>query len=81
MEKMISEGHYSFYDYEIWAYMDDDYPTQVAHYYYKILDNDGQQKFWTGCNVVRESNDYFDTEQEATFAVIGHIDLLESGEG
>ena len=30
---------------------------------------------------VIESDEWFDTEQEARFAVIGHIDLLENGEG
>lgn len=30
---------------------------------------------------VIESEDFFDTEQEARFAAIGHIDLLENGEG
>jgi hypothetical protein len=28
-----------------------------------------------------ESDDYFDAEQQARFAVIDHIDLLENGEG
>jgi hypothetical protein len=31
--------------------------------------------------IIREAEDWFDTEQEARFAAIGHIDLLESGEG
>lgn len=30
---------------------------------------------------VIDSDEYFDTEQEARFAAIGHIDLLENGEG
>ncbi len=30
---------------------------------------------------VIESDDYYETEQEARFAAIGHIDLLENGEG
>jgi hypothetical protein len=31
--------------------------------------------------VYRESEEWFDTEQEARFAAIGHIGLLENGEG
>ena len=31
-------------------------------------------------NVLQESNEYFDTENEARFAAIGHIDAIESGE-
>ena len=77
---MISEERYSYYDYEIWVYMDDDYPAQESHYYYKIVDNDGRHKFWTGSNVIRESEDTFDTAQEAMFAAIGHITKLEDGE-
>jgi hypothetical protein len=80
METLISEDHYSYYDFEIWAYPDDDYPD-TKYYYYKILDNDGLQTFWTGNNVIREAQEYFDTAQEARFAAIDHIDLLESGEG
>ena len=32
-------------------------------------------------NGVIDSNDYFETEQEARFAAIGHISLLLNGEG
>ena len=80
MEKMISEERYSHYDYEIWAYMDDDYPADVSHYYYKILDKGGDHQYWTGSAVLCESEDSFDTEQEARFAAIGHISKLEDGE-
>ncbi len=31
--------------------------------------------------IIRESNEWYDTEQEARFAAIGHISLLENGEG
>jgi hypothetical protein len=41
--------------------------------------------YGTGClpyyDGVIESEEWFDTEQEARFAAIGHIDLLENGEG
>ncbi len=30
-------------------------------------------------NEILESDEWFDTEQEARFAAIGHIDLLEDG--
>lgn len=30
---------------------------------------------------VIDSDDFFDAEQEARFAAIGHIELLENGEG
>lgn len=79
METLISEERYSYYDFEIWAYPEDDYPD-TKYYYYKILDGDGQHAFWTGSNVIRESDEYFDTSQEARFAAIGHIALLEDGE-
>lgn len=31
--------------------------------------------------VIRESGEWFETEQECRFAAIGHINLLENGEG
>jgi hypothetical protein len=80
METLISEERYSHYDFEIWAYPDDDYPD-TKYYFYKILSDNPDMKFWTGSNVLRESDEYFDTPQEAKFAAIGHIDLLENGEG
>lgn len=80
MESLVSEETYSHYDYEIWAYPDDDYPS-TKYFYYKILASDPQHKFWTGSNVLRESDEYFDSSGEARLAAIGHIDLLESGEG
>ena len=30
---------------------------------------------------LRESSEWFETEQRARYAAIGHIDLLENGEG
>lgn len=32
-------------------------------------------------NIIRESSEWFEAEQEARFAAIGHIQLLENGEG
>jgi len=41
--------------------------------------------YGTGClpydDGVIESSEWFDTEQEARYAAIGHITLLENGEG
>ena len=45
-------------------------------WYYEIYDPDFRTRL-----VLRDANDWFDTEQEARFAAIGHIDLLENGEG
>jgi hypothetical protein len=46
-------------------------------YYYEIY-GEGCQPYDDGVIV---SDDCFDAEQEARFAAIGHIDLLENGEG
>ena len=80
MGTLIREDSYSLYDYEIWAYPDDDYPD-TKYYYYKILDKGGDYEICSGTPVFRESDDVFETSQEATFAAIGHIDSLENGEG
>ncbi len=31
--------------------------------------------------LIRESDEWFESEERARFAAIGHIDLLENGEG
>lgn len=80
MDTLIRKGQYSYYHFEIWAYPDDDYPD-TKYYYYKILEPGGMAHYWLGDPVIRESDEYYDTAQEAEFASIGHIDLLESGEG
>ena len=64
---------YSCYEFEIFSgYVGDEWL-----YYYEI--------YGSGCTPyddgIIESNDYFETEQEARFAAIGHINLLENGEG
>ena len=60
---------YSYYEFEI--------KSKNIGYVYEI--------YGTGClpydDGVIESDEWFDTEQEARFAAIGHIDLLENGEG
>jgi hypothetical protein len=80
METLVREDRYSHYDYEIWAYPDDDYPDTL-YYYYKILDKGEDHHYWMGTPVIREADEYFDSAGEAALAAIGHIDLLESGEG
>lgn len=49
----------------------------VNGYTYKIY-SEGCKPYDDG---IIESSEWFDTEQEARFAVIGNIDLLENGEG
>lgn len=61
---------YSYYEYEI--YQDIDCP---AHWLYRIYDTNYKN------DILRESDEWYDTETEAGFAAIGHINLLENGEG
>jgi hypothetical protein len=44
-------------------------------YVYEIYDLDSDPE------LIRESNEWFDSEAQAGFAAIGHISLLENGEG
>ncbi len=60
-------------EFEIFDYPDDDYPS-IKYYYYRIY-KDKDYK-----NYLESDANMFDTEQEARFAAIGHIDLLENGE-
>lgn len=80
MEMLTSEKRHNHYDFELWQYPDDDYPD-TKYYYYKILDKGGMHHFWMGRPVIRESDEYYDSEEDARIATIDHIDLLESGEG
>ena len=69
---------YSYYQYEIkTAIVTVD---NVGHlkFVYQIYDPEFKP---TKHTIIRESNEWYDTAQEARFAVIGHIDLLENGEG
>lgn len=63
-------------------------------YNYKVFYNTGslsEHEHWKGWvyeiydpstnELIRESDEWFDTEAEAEFAAIGHISLLENGEG
>lgn len=80
METLELEGEHSHYQYEVWAYPDDDYPD-TKYYYYKILDKGGMAHYWLNDPVIRESDEYFDCLGDARLAAIGHIGLLEDGEG
>ena len=66
---------YSCYEFEIKKVIVLGGPGTIG-YIYQIYNPD-----YIPCEqtVIRESNEWFDTEQEARFAAIGHIDLLENG--
>ncbi len=81
MEMMIEDGKYNHYIYEIWAYMDDDYPEDISHFYYKIFYIEGIEHYWKRDPIVSEAYESYDTLLQAEAAARGHIDLLESGEG
>jgi hypothetical protein len=61
------------YEFEVFEYPDDDYPS-TKYYYYRIY----KDKYFK--NYIESDGNMFDTEQEARFAAIGHISLLENGE-
>jgi len=61
---------YSYYEFEV--FHDVDCPD---HWLYRIYDSFYKDE------VIRESDEWFDTEIQARFAAIGHIGLLENGEG
>ena len=50
-------------------------------WYYEIYTDDIDYINWRKTNILRSSDEWFDTAQEARFAAIGHINLLENGEG
>jgi len=76
MDKIILSEKYSLYDFAILEYEDDD---NEKHYYYIIYTN--EPNYITCKPDEIESDEYYDTAQEAKFAAIGHINLLENGEG
>ena len=73
---------YSCYEFEIKSHMvpgfEANSDTFVKGYYYVIYDPD---YIANNSAIIRECDEYFDTEQEARLAAIGHITLLENGEG
>lgn len=69
---------YSYYQYEIKKAIVMVEEVAELKYVYQIYDPEFKP---TEHTVIRESDEWYDTAQEARFAVIGHIDLLENGEG
>lgn len=63
------ERHES-YEFEI------EYDVKFGWHY--VIQGTGCKPYYDG---IVESQDFFDTQQEARFAAIGHIELLLSGEG
>lgn len=71
MEKRKNHGHY---DYEVYEYWPDIHRDELLGYAYTIFKKDSDK-------IVRESKEWFDSEAQAGFAAVGHITLLENGEG
>lgn len=69
----MSREKYSCYEYEV--------KKDEQGFIYTIFTDCVDYNFFMQTDILRESDEWFDTEQEARFAAIGHIDLLESGEG
>jgi len=65
---------YSLYNFQIFE------DLNGCGFYYEIYTDDKNYIFWQKTNILRESDEWFDTEQEARFAAIGHISTLEEGE-
>jgi len=63
---------YNDYEFEIFEYPDDDYPG-TKYYYYRIYKGNDYASY------IESDANMFDSEQEARFAAIGHISLLEQG--
>ena len=69
---------YSCYEFEIKSGYKTTDPNDNEEIYFYFI-------YGTGCSPyddgVIESSEWFESEQEARFAAIGHINLLENGEG
>ena len=74
----MSLEKYSCYKFKIRKYDGTIYTSKSNGWDYIIYDPDYKPSEQT---IFRESSEWFDSEQEARFAAIGHIDLLENGEG
>ena len=61
---------FSYYEFEIYPDID-----CADHWLYRIYESNCKDK------VIRESEESFDGELQARLAAIGHISLLENGEG
>ena len=66
---------YSYYEFQIEPFARGEITNKWV---YVIYDPDYKP---TEHTVIRESDEWFDTQQEARFAAIGHISKLENGEG
>lgn len=68
---------FSCYEYETWEYWPDLHRDKCLGYCYTI--------FGAGCPPYDDgkilSDEWYDSAQQAEFAAIGHITLLENGEG
>jgi len=63
-----------YYDYSVYEFWPDCHRDKCLGYAYTIYKKDTDK-------IVRESEEWFDSEAQAGFAAIGHISLLENGEG
>ncbi len=66
---------YSCFEYSVLNNVQDDC------YYYEIYTTDPVYIEWMKTKLLRVSQECFETEQQARFAAIGHINLLENGGG
>jgi len=64
-------GYYEFEVYEYWPSLHLDKAQGYCYTIYKPGSED----------IVRESEEWFESEMRARLAAIGHISLLENGEG
>lgn len=64
---------YGYYEYEV-------IPLPEGWGYKIFTDNKVYQEI-LGTDVYRESDEWFDSEAQAGFAAVGHISLIENGEG
>lgn len=68
---------YSCYEFEIKKAIVNSEPARLS-FIYVIYDPMYKPSDQTE---IRESDEWFESEQRARYAAIGHIDLLENGEG
>ena len=66
---------YSNYEFEIKLMPEDE---QYRNKWYYLIYTEGCKPYDDG---IIESSEWFDTQQEARYAAIGHISLPENGEG
>lgn len=69
MDTLKKTRKYSCYEYELYQL-----PGKPERWCYNIFDPYDD-------SILRESSEWFESEGEANLAAIGHIDLLENGEG